>query len=76
MRHEDKIRSESIGEAIGDLCRLLTMVFCVLRACDVITWKWYWVMSPLLTVEILGLILVIITGALTINIVKDKDKNK
>ena len=28
-------------------CGLLTIVFIILKLCDVITWSWWWVLSPL-----------------------------
>lgn len=74
MRNENKSVGSSLGKAVHDLCHFLTMLFCVLRACDVITWKWYWVMSPLFVSEILGIIALIVAGVIAINIVKDKNK--
>ena len=29
------------------LCTLLTVLFVGLRLCNVITWSWWWVLSPL-----------------------------
>ena len=29
-------------------CGLLTIAFVVLKLCEVITWSWWWVFSPLL----------------------------
>lgn len=74
MRNENKRAGASLGKVVHDLCFFLTMLFCVLRACDVITWKWYWVMSPLFASEIIGIIALIVAGAIAVNIVKDKDK--
>ena len=39
---------------------LLTIVFIVLKLCGVITWSWWWVLSPLWISVILGLVLIII----------------
>ena len=74
MRKENKSVGASLGKAVHDLCYFLTMLFCALRACDVITWKWYWVMSPLFASEIIGIIALIVAGAIAVSIVKDKDK--
>jgi len=30
------------------LCTLLTVVFVVLKLCNVINWSWFWVLSPTL----------------------------
>ena len=74
MRNENKSVGASLGKAVHDLCYFLTMLFCALRACDVITWKWYWVMSPLFASEIIGIIALIVAGAIAVSIVKNKDK--
>lgn len=74
MRNENKSVGASLGKAVHDLCYFLTMLLCVLRACDVITWKWYWVMSPLFVSELIGIIALIVAGAIAVSIVKDKDK--
>ena len=74
MRNENKSVGASLGKAVHNLCYFLTMLFCALRACDVITWKWYWVMSPLFASEIIGIIALIVAGAIAVSIVKDKDK--
>ena len=65
---------KSFGESLHDLCYILTMLFCALRACDIITWKWYWVMSPIFISEIIGVIFLIIAGVIAVSIVKDSDK--
>lgn len=39
---------------------LLTIVFIVLKLCGVITWSWWWVLSPLWISVILGFVLIII----------------
>lgn len=74
MRNENKSVGASLGKAVHNLCYFLTMLFCALRACDVITWKWYWVMPPLFASEIIGIIALIVAGAIAVSIVKDKDK--
>ena len=39
---------------------LLTIVFIILKLCGVITWSWWWVLSPLWISTILWVILVVI----------------
>ena len=39
---------------------LLTIVFIILKLCSIITWSWWWVLSPLWISMILWAILVII----------------
>ena len=39
---------------------LLTIVFIILKLCGVITWSWWWVLSPLWISAILWVILVVI----------------
>lgn len=72
MRNENKSVGASLGRALHSLCHFLTMLFCALRACDVITWKWYFVMMPLFVSEIIGVIALIVAGTIAISIVKDK----
>lgn len=73
MKNEDRSIGSSLGKAVHDLCYTLTMLFCALRACDVITWKWYWVISPLIISEVVGVIALVVAGAIAINLVtKDK----
>lgn len=62
MRNENK-NGCSFGRFILNLCQFLSMLFCTLRACNVITWKWYWIMSPLFILEIICVVALIIVGA-------------
>lgn len=39
---------------------LLTIVFIVLKLCNVINWSWWWVLSPLWISLILSIIILII----------------
>ena len=39
---------------------ILTIVFIVLKLCGVISWSWFWVLSPTIFGLALGLILIII----------------
>ena len=51
----DKQTSGGIG-----FTGLLTIVFIILKLCGVITWSWWWVLSPLWISAILWVILVVI----------------
>lgn len=46
------------GGGIG-FCGLLTIVFIVLKLCDVITWSWLWVLAPIWIPVILTLIILV-----------------
>lgn len=39
---------------------LLTIVFIILKLCGIITWSWWWVLSPLWMAMIFWVILVVI----------------
>lgn len=41
-------------------CELLTIVFVVLKLCNVITWSWLWVLSPLWIGFVLGVLIILI----------------
>ena len=51
----DKQTSNGIG-----FTGLLTIVFIILKLCNIIAWSWWWVLSPLWISAILWVILVII----------------
>ena len=70
MNKENNNYGAALGTLLDDLSKLLTLVFCVLRACDVITWKWYYVMAPMLIAEAIGVVCLIIAGAATISIIR------
>lgn len=62
--------SSSLLDDIGFI-GVLTIVFIVLKLCKVITWSWWWVLSPLwiggtLTVAIIAfcILMAVITGQL------------
>lgn len=46
---------------------LLQTVFLVLRACDVVSWSWYVVLSPMLTTAALWLLCAVICGVAAVN---------
>lgn len=41
-------------------CELLTIAFIVLKLCNVITWSWIWVLSPLWIGTVLGILIVLL----------------
>lgn len=49
-----------LGDGLTNTCYFLTMLFCTLRACDVISWKWYWIMAPVFISAGIGIVLAII----------------
>lgn len=54
MKEEVKVQNNGIG-----FCGLLTIVFIVLKLCDVITWSWLWVLAPIWIPVILTLIILV-----------------
>lgn len=50
-------KQASVGTSFASL---LTIVFIVLKLCGVITWSWWWVLSPLWISAIFWVILVVI----------------
>lgn len=63
-KEKKKKIGKGIGEAIRKTSYFLTILFTVLRACQIIKWSWFWIMSPifiswmaaLATVVFLGLV--------------------
>ena len=53
------MNGEQTSHGIG-FTGLLTIVFIILKLCGIITWSWWWVLSPLWISAILWVILVII----------------
>lgn len=47
------------------LAVLLTVVFVTLKLCNVITWSWWWVISPVWIYATIWLLLVIIVAIFT-----------
>lgn len=52
--------SKNTRGGIG-FCGLLTIAFIVLKLCNVITWSWIWVLSPLWISFILIVLILLIT---------------
>lgn len=56
-----------IPRLVKNVVWLLQTVFLVLRACDVVSWSWYVVLSPLLTSAALWLLCAVICGVAAVN---------
>lgn len=61
----------AIGSTLKELCYLLTILFCTLRACGVINWSWFWIMSPIFLSWVLALVCFGIVGLVTVIASKD-----
>lgn len=68
--------SSSTSGGIG-FVGLLTIVFIVLKLCNVISWSWWWVLSPFwISTGLAAFILLIILVFMVIKNVNKKDKRK
>jgi len=56
----------------------LTIVFIGLKLANIITWSWWWVLSPLWISFLLGVVILIIVGAIffLITIHEEKERKK
>ena len=55
--------SDIVTIKLGGFTTLLTVVFIVLKLCNVITWSWWWVLAPIWipgAITILGLLFFLI----------------
>lgn len=62
---ETKSSSNIFSTIVGYISSFLTMLFITLRACDIINWNWYWVMSPFLIPLSISIICVCVVGIIT-----------
>jgi hypothetical protein len=62
--------SSTAGGGIG-FTWLLTIVFIVLKLCNVINWSWWWVLSPLWISFALALVVVILVALVIMAAVDD-----
>jgi hypothetical protein len=58
----DKYNSSSSAPYIG----VLTLIFVVLKLCNVINWSWWWVFCPIWISFVLGAFLIIILGIIAV----------
>lgn len=73
------MKKESSGSVGLGLCEVLTVVFIVLKLCGVISWSWWWILSPLWIGFIIGVLIlagVIIYYVLDARKYKKKGKGK
>jgi membrane protein YdbS with pleckstrin-like domain len=68
MEHNNSNRSVSGGIGFSGL---LTIVFIVLKLCNVIDWSWLWVLAPLWISFALGIIILIVVVILQVIIEKN-----
>ena len=57
-------------------CALLTIAFIILKLCGVITWSWFWVLSPLIFTIILTLIATVIVLILVVRFNRTSNNSK
>lgn len=61
---------KQISKVIGGIVKFfdsyLTLLFLTLRACDVIDWPWYWVLSPLLLSLCVFVLSCLLVGGITV----------
>lgn len=70
---ENKSIGDAIAEDVRSICNTMTMIFCIMRACDVIDWKWYQVMSPLIFSWALGVSALLFLGVVAVCAVTNKE---
>lgn len=61
------------------LTTLLTIIFVILKLCGVLTWSWWWVLSPLwgsLAIFIIVAVLVWLFGCIAVTIEKRRENKK
>ena len=64
-------KSSSNSSGIG-FTGLLAVAFIVLKLCDIITWSWWWVLSPLWIGAFVGIIVVVCVIAMALIVEWDK----
>jgi membrane protein YdbS with pleckstrin-like domain len=67
---ENNNSNRSVSGGIG-FSGLLTIVFIVLKLCNVIDWSWLWVLAPLWISFALGIIILIVVVILQVIIEKN-----
>lgn len=65
-----------LSKFIDSFCLRLCLVFCVLRACGVIHWAWYWVLTPLVISELLVLCGLMILGVAACKMLTEEEEEK
>ena len=54
------IKSNTVGDKCSDLLGLLCIVFIVLKLVGVISWSWWWVLSPVWIPALISIILLLL----------------
>lgn len=62
------------ANVLSTISKWTALVFLTLRACDVIDWAWYWILSPIFIVIVLGIAGYAVKGAEAINSEKNKKR--
>jgi len=68
--HEEEVKekfAKGCGNIVSAISKWTTLVFLALRACDVINWEWYWILSPSLIAVIMGILGLALAGAASVN---------
>ena len=63
MSKQSNSSVQSSSSGIG-VCGLLTIVFIVLKLLNVITWSWWWVLSPIWISVVLVVAILIVVGVI------------
>ena len=71
---EDNLTKVTIG--CPGFGTLLTIAFIILKLCGVITWSWFWVLSPLIFTIALTLIATVIVLVLVVRFNKTSNNSK
>lgn len=58
------MKEKNVNMNLGDFSILLTIIFIVLKLCNVITWNWFWVLSPTIFLVSIIILMRIIIGVI------------
>ena len=75
MSKVDKKKEQSVGASLGkavkETCYFLTILFCVLRACGITNWSWFWIMSPIFFSWVISFAALAIAGIIAFAAIED-----
>ncbi len=75
MKHKkEKSGGAELGSAVGSTGNFLTILFCALRACGIIHWSWFWIMSPIFFSWVLLVVLLVLAGVMATMMDKDEEE--
>ena len=63
----------AVMDLVSDIAKIVTFIFLLIRACDIVTWNWYIVISPIF-VEIAVIFVISIIRAVRISVRREKEK--